>query len=137
MTFEHPERDTIDISAVLHALSDPQRLGMVAELATSEEPRPCGSFAPGITKSTRTHHFRVLREAGLVEQWREELERKFGLPTAMAGRADFDAGRDRPGEERLAHARHVLDQNMPLRQQGDDGQPNHFRLAENDRPDVL
>ena len=71
MSFEHPDRDTIDLSSVLHALSDPQRRGIVAELAVSEEPRPCGSFAPGITKSTRTHHFRVLREAGLVEQWKE------------------------------------------------------------------
>jgi DNA-binding transcriptional ArsR family regulator len=71
VSFEHPDRDSLDISAVLHALSDPQRLGMVAELAASDEPRPCGSFAPGITKSTRTHHFRVLREAGLVEQWKE------------------------------------------------------------------
>src|ERR1700753_3810400 len=71
MTFELPDRDDLDLSTVLHALSDPQRLGMVAELAASEEPRPCGSFAPGITKSTRTHHFRVLREAGLIEQWKE------------------------------------------------------------------
>src|ERR1700753_4510400 len=71
MTFELPDRDEIDLSAVLHALSDPQRRGIVAELATSEAPRPCGSFAPEITKSTRTHHFRVLREAGLVEQWEE------------------------------------------------------------------
>jgi DNA-binding transcriptional ArsR family regulator len=71
MTFELPDRDEIDLSAVLHALSDPQRRGMIAELAASEEPRPCGSFAPGITKSTRTHHFRVLREAGLIEQWKE------------------------------------------------------------------
>jgi DNA-binding transcriptional ArsR family regulator len=71
MTLEHPDRDAIDLSLVLHALSDPQRRGIVAELASSEEPRPCGSFAPGITKSTRTHHFRVLREAGLVEQWKE------------------------------------------------------------------
>jgi DNA-binding transcriptional ArsR family regulator len=71
MTFEHPDRDSFDLSAVLHALSDPQRRGMIAELAASEAPRPCGSFAPGITKSTRTHHFRVLREAGLIEQWKE------------------------------------------------------------------
>jgi DNA-binding transcriptional ArsR family regulator len=71
MTFEQPDRQTLDLSAVLHALSDPQRRGIVADLARSEQPRPCGSFAPDITKSTRTHHFRVLREAGLIEQWKE------------------------------------------------------------------
>src|ERR1700743_3493117 len=71
MTYELPDRDDIDLSSVLHALSDTQRRGIVAGLARAAEPRPCGSFAPEITKSTRTHHFRVLREAGLVEQWEE------------------------------------------------------------------
>ena len=71
MTFEHPDREQLDLSAVLHALSDPQRRGIVAELAASEVPRPCSSFAPSISKSTRIHHFRVLREAGLIEQWKE------------------------------------------------------------------
>jgi DNA-binding transcriptional ArsR family regulator len=71
MTFEYPDRDELDLSAVLHALSDPQRRGIVAELAADEMPRPCSSFAPAISKSTRTHHFRVLREAGLIEQWKE------------------------------------------------------------------
>ena len=80
MSFEHPDREQIDLSAVLHALSDPQRRGIVAELARSEEPRPCGSFAPEITKSTRTHHFRVLREAGLVEQWKEGTSKMSRLP---------------------------------------------------------
>jgi len=75
MTTERPELEDLNLSAILHALSDPQRRGIVAELAASEEPRPCGSFAPNITKSTRTHHFRVLREAGLVEQWKEGTSR--------------------------------------------------------------
>jgi DNA-binding transcriptional ArsR family regulator len=70
VTFEQPDIAAIDLSAVLHALSDPQRREIVRELAASEVPRPCGSFAPGITKSTRTHHFRVLREAGLIAQWK-------------------------------------------------------------------
>jgi DNA-binding transcriptional ArsR family regulator len=87
MTFEQPEQVALDLSAVLHALSDPQRRGIVAELARSEEPRPCGSFAPGITKSTRTHHFRVLREAGLIEQWKEGT-----LKMSRLRREDLDAG---------------------------------------------
>lgn len=37
----------------------------------------------------------VVTPAGLVEQWREELERKFGLPTVIAGRDGWDAGPDR------------------------------------------
>src|SRR5882757_5331860 len=86
MSFDHPDRDAIDLSSVLHALSDPQRRGSVVELAVSDTPRPCGSFAPGITKSTRTHHFRVLREAGLVEQWKEGTSKMSRLR-----REDIDA----------------------------------------------
>jgi DNA-binding transcriptional ArsR family regulator len=86
MTLEHPDTSEIDLSAVLHALSDPQRREIVRELAASQEPRPCGSFAPGITKSTRTHHFRVLREAGLIEQWKDGTS-KF----SVLRRADLDA----------------------------------------------
>jgi DNA-binding transcriptional ArsR family regulator len=63
----HPGRDDIDLAAVLHALSDPVRLEIVAGLATGEE-RNCGSFDVSVTKSTCTHHFRVLREAGLIRQ---------------------------------------------------------------------
>jgi DNA-binding transcriptional ArsR family regulator len=63
----HPARDDIDLAAVLHALSDPVRLEIVAGLAAGEE-RACGSFDVAVTKSTCTHHFRVLREAGLIRQ---------------------------------------------------------------------
>jgi DNA-binding transcriptional ArsR family regulator len=86
MSFVQPDRDQIDLSAVLHALSDPQRRGIVAQLAASEVPSPCGSFAPEISKSTRTHHFRVLREAGLVEQWKEGTSKMSRLR-----REDIDA----------------------------------------------
>lgn len=63
----HPGRDDLDLASVLHALSDPVRLGIVAELADGRE-RTCGSFDVSVTKSTCTHHFRVLREAGLIRQ---------------------------------------------------------------------
>ena len=86
MTFEVPDRAEIDLSAVLHALSDPQRRRILAELAAAPEARACGSFAPGISKSTRTHHFRVLREAGLIEQWKEGTSKMSRLR-----REDIDA----------------------------------------------
>jgi DNA-binding transcriptional ArsR family regulator len=63
----HPAREDLDLASVLHALSDPVRLEIVAGLADGEE-RACGSFDVGVTKSTCTHHFRVLREAGLIRQ---------------------------------------------------------------------
>jgi DNA-binding transcriptional ArsR family regulator len=63
----HPALDDLDLATVLHALSDPVRLEIVAGLAGGDE-RPCGSFDVAVTKSTCTHHFRVLREAGLIRQ---------------------------------------------------------------------
>jgi DNA-binding transcriptional ArsR family regulator len=63
----HPGRQEIELAAVLHALSDPMRLRIVFELSSGEE-RTCKSFDLPIVKSTCTHHFRVLREAGLIRQ---------------------------------------------------------------------
>jgi DNA-binding transcriptional ArsR family regulator len=63
----HPALEAIELAAVLHALSDPMRLRIVAGLAI-EDKRTCGSFDLPVTKSTCTHHFRVLREAGLIRQ---------------------------------------------------------------------
>ena len=104
MTLLHPTRDELQIANVLHALSDPQRLIIVQGLAEDPTPRRCGSFDMCVTKSTLTHHFRVLREAGVIDQReegtarlnslrREDLDKRFpglldavllGAPTATA-----------------------------------------------------
>jgi DNA-binding transcriptional ArsR family regulator len=63
----HRPAAELELAAVLHALSDPMRLRIVAGLANGA-PRPCGSFNLPVTKSTCTHHFRVLREAGVIRQ---------------------------------------------------------------------
>jgi DNA-binding transcriptional ArsR family regulator len=68
METEVPSREELQLDRVLHALSDPQRLTIVRALAADPTPRPCGSFGLDISKSTKTHHFRVLREAGLIAQ---------------------------------------------------------------------
>jgi len=63
----HPEAAEIDLAAVLHALSDPMRLRIVKVLAAGGE-HACKSIDLPVTKSTCTHHFRVLREAGVIHQ---------------------------------------------------------------------
>jgi DNA-binding transcriptional ArsR family regulator len=68
MSLHHPSREELEIADVLHALSDPQRLSIVRTLAADPAPRRCGSFGLCVSKSTLTHHFRVLREAGVIEQ---------------------------------------------------------------------
>ncbi|MEY9858805.1 DNA-binding transcriptional ArsR family regulator [Catenulispora sp. GAS73] len=71
----HPGEDAVELTAVLSALAEPARLTIV---------RTVGAFAPeggmacldvwdksGLTatKSTMSHHYKVLREAGLVVMW--------------------------------------------------------------------
>jgi DNA-binding transcriptional ArsR family regulator len=94
VVLDQPEVDAIELSDVLHALSDPTRLEIVRGLDADGE-RQCGSFDLGLTKATRSHHFKVLREAGLtftrlegtaryVTLRRAELDAKFpGLLDAV------------------------------------------------------
>lgn len=55
------------ITELLQALADPVRLTVVRDLAESTEPRPCGSLIASVTKSTLSHHMKILREAGIIE----------------------------------------------------------------------
>jgi DNA-binding transcriptional ArsR family regulator len=103
MTLYHPLSEDLELPKVLHALSDPARLQIVRELDVNPTPRPCGSFDLGVTKSTCTHHFRVLREAGVVAQQlqgtskltslrREDLDARFpGLLDAVLDAAGVQA----------------------------------------------
>ncbi|WP_249012199.1 helix-turn-helix transcriptional regulator [Conexibacter sp. DBS9H8] len=57
----------LELAAVLGALSDPLRLRIVATLAEGGE-WTCGSLELPIAKSTKSHHLRVLGEAGIVSR---------------------------------------------------------------------
>lgn len=62
-----PNLDSMPLTAVLHALSDAMRLEIVRALARAQSGRPCNQCAcPRIPKSTLAHHFKVLRQAGLI-----------------------------------------------------------------------
>jgi DNA-binding transcriptional ArsR family regulator len=56
-----------DLPTLLHALSDPMRLRIVAALASGEA-LTCGGVDLPVTKSTCSHHFKVLRDAGVISQ---------------------------------------------------------------------
>ncbi|MFI9332070.1 ArsR/SmtB family transcription factor [Kitasatospora sp. NPDC052868] len=93
---------------VLEALADPARRSVVRRLAHAGCDLSCGSFDLPVSRSTSTHHFNVLREAGLVRQYyvgtmkmnalrSEELEGRFpGLLAAVVAAADAEAGRQAP-----------------------------------------
>jgi DNA-binding transcriptional ArsR family regulator len=64
-TLHHPAPGEVTLSQVLYALSDPVRLGVVRQLAFKGA-ASCSALDQGRPKSSMSHHFRVLREAGLV-----------------------------------------------------------------------
>jgi DNA-binding transcriptional ArsR family regulator len=90
-----PPMEAIDLGTVLAALADPLRRRVVMQLL--ERPageHACSSFDLPVAKSTRTHHWRVLRDAGLIRQrdagngsyvrLRPELDERFpGLVRAI------------------------------------------------------
>jgi DNA-binding transcriptional ArsR family regulator len=77
----HPPREELDVSCVLHALSDPARLAIVRHLAGDGECH-CGHFSLEISKATLSHHLRVLREAGVVFRRPDGRKRYFSLRAA-------------------------------------------------------
>lgn len=64
------EPEEIELGAVLSALADPHRRKVIRDLVNDADgsERSCTSFGLDLSKSTRSHHFKVLREAGLVHQ---------------------------------------------------------------------
>jgi DNA-binding transcriptional ArsR family regulator len=61
----HPRADEVSLPDVLHALSDPVRLQIVRTLSEREE-QSCSAVEASVSKSTLSHHFKVLREAGVT-----------------------------------------------------------------------
>jgi DNA-binding transcriptional ArsR family regulator len=67
-TLPAPRREDLRLEDVLQALADPVRLQIVRTLHDEGGRRPCGMFGLPVAKSTASHHFRVLREAGVIHQ---------------------------------------------------------------------
>src|SRR5262245_49883207 len=75
------------LQQVLSALADPVRLEMVRRLAIAgEAPVACGQLYDGISKSTASHHFKTLREAGIIQRVVDE-----GQVQQRLRRADVEA----------------------------------------------
>jgi DNA-binding transcriptional ArsR family regulator len=77
----HPSCAELELPAVLHALSDPARLQIVRQLSIGDE-CTCGTFDLGLSKATLSHHFRVLRESGVVRTRPEGRTRMLSLRKA-------------------------------------------------------
>ncbi|HEY0448770.1 helix-turn-helix transcriptional regulator [Actinophytocola sp.] len=95
----HPTPADLRIVSVFHALSDPARLG-IAQRLLAEGELACSSFDLPYAKATRSHHFRVLRECGVIRiRWegkyqyaalrRTDLEHRFpGLLDVLLNQLD-------------------------------------------------
>lgn len=67
LTHTHPRE--VSLQTALDAHADPVRRMILRELAGQPDwTRACGTFDLPVGKATRSHHFAVLREAGLIEQ---------------------------------------------------------------------
>jgi DNA-binding transcriptional ArsR family regulator len=64
---EYPERDDIQLVEVLQALGDPMRLQIVRILDEGDGAIACNEMGLPVSKSTGSHHLKVLREAGVVK----------------------------------------------------------------------
>jgi DNA-binding transcriptional ArsR family regulator len=73
--FVHPTPEALKLESILYALADPVRLEIVRKLVGGNCPLNCSSAAPAnLPKSTQSHHFQILREAGLIQSERRGTE---------------------------------------------------------------
>ncbi len=74
----HPPLDEVPLESILHALSDPVRVAIFAEIAGTDCAQTCSAFSTvndrAIPKSSLSQHFKVLREAGLIRSERRGVE---------------------------------------------------------------
>ena len=74
----HPSVEDITVEGILHALSDPVRVSIFAQIAGSACSQSCSNFLQvkekNIPKSTLSQHFKALREAGLIRGERRGVE---------------------------------------------------------------
>lgn len=74
----HPSIEDVTVEAIMHALSDPVRVAIFAQIAGASCPQTCSNFVnisqKAIPKSTLSQHFKALREAGLIRGERQGVE---------------------------------------------------------------
>ncbi|MGA3104261.1 MAG: helix-turn-helix domain-containing protein [Terriglobales bacterium] len=74
----HPSIEDVTVEAILHALSDPVRVAIFADIVGSGCSQNCSNFLKvseqAIPKSTLSQHFKALREAGLIRGERRGVE---------------------------------------------------------------
>jgi DNA-binding transcriptional ArsR family regulator len=114
----HPSIEEITVEGILHALSDPVRVAIYADIVSQECSQNCSTFLTvsdkTIPKSTLSQHFRELREAGLIRGERRgvevhntsrcaEVEQRFpGLIRAIVNAHTIQSRNEAQGKKRAA-----------------------------------
>src|SRR5882757_10093140 len=74
----HPSVEDVTVEGILHALSDPVRVAIYADIVGGGCSQNCSNFLKvsekEIPKSTLSQHFKALREAGLIRGERVGVE---------------------------------------------------------------
>jgi DNA-binding transcriptional ArsR family regulator len=74
----HPSIKDVTVEGILHALSDPVRVAIFAQIVASACSQNCSNFLKisekDIPKSTLSQHFKILRDAGLIRSERRGVE---------------------------------------------------------------
>ncbi len=66
-SYSHPVLDEVVLPTVMQALADPCRVAIVRALLLAKDGEmACNKVPLKVVKATRSHHFAVLRDAGLV-----------------------------------------------------------------------
>lgn len=99
--YHHPPLRDIQLPDVMQALSDPARIGIVRRLLEAKEGHAfaCNEFPMRVSKATRSHHFQILRDAGLIQTRvegtkcmtslrREEVQQRFPGLLEVIARSD-------------------------------------------------
>ena len=71
---KHPTIEQVELTDIMYALADPTRLEIVLMLAHAGKKLKCGEINLNRPKSSMSHHFKILRSAGLVETLIEGTE---------------------------------------------------------------
>ena len=114
----HPSPQDVTVEGILHALSDPIRAAIFADIVAQECSHNCSMFLSvsdrAIPKSTLSQHFRALREAGLIRGERRgvemhntsrcaEIENRFpGLLRAIVNAHTIQSNDDAEAKKRVA-----------------------------------
>jgi DNA-binding transcriptional ArsR family regulator len=120
----HPSIADVTVEAIMHALSDPVRVAIFAQIAGASCPQTCSNFVniteKSIPKSTLSQYFKALREAGLIRGERQgvamhntsrcgEIDKRFpGLIAAIVKAHNIqqaEQARARNGRKRKPGAR--------------------------------